>query len=41
MGGGDDIYFDNKDRRLYFIQPNINSNTDSFAQSDIDKEKEK
>jgi hypothetical protein len=34
----DDIYFDNKNRRLYFIRPKINFETGDFASSNVDNQ---
>lgn len=39
--GFDDIYYDNKNRRLYLIRPRINSDTGSFPASDVDNQKNK
>jgi hypothetical protein len=38
---GDDIYFDNENRRLYFLRPKVNQNTGDFIPSDIENQKEK
>ena len=40
-GFSDNIFYKNKDRRLYFIRPRINSATGSFTHSGIDEEKGK
>jgi hypothetical protein len=39
--GQDRIHYDNKNRRLYFIRPKVNSDTKDFIFSDVDKEKHK
>lgn len=33
---GDHVYFDNKNRRLYLIRPNVNSTTEDFVPSKVD-----
>ncbi|MFA6000404.1 MAG: hypothetical protein WC783_05560 [Candidatus Paceibacterota bacterium] len=38
-GGKDSIRFDNEHRRLYLIRPEVNQDTGSFTQSDIEEEK--
>jgi hypothetical protein len=37
----DNVFYDNKNRRLYFVRPEVNPDTGSFTNSDIDKEKNK
>lgn len=37
----DTVYFDNENRRLYFVRPKVNPDTGSFTQTSIDKEKKK
>ncbi len=38
--GGDDVYFDNKNRRVNFIRPeDVNSNTQSFTAEEFEKQK--
>ena len=39
--GPDDIFYDNENRRLYFLRPKVNEDTGSFTQSNIEKEKKK
>ncbi len=39
--GKDDIYYDNKHRRLYFLRPEVNKKTESFVSDDIEEEKSK
>jgi len=39
--GGDDLYFDNENRRLYFLRRKVNPETGSFTQATIDEEKNK
>jgi hypothetical protein len=38
---GDDVYYDNANRRLYLLRPEVNKNVGSFPASEIDKEKRK
>ncbi len=40
-GYGDGVYYDNKNRGLYFVRREVNEDTGSFTQSDIEKEKTK
>ncbi len=40
-GDADNIYYDNQNRRLYFMRQEVNLNTGSFTHSYIDKEKKK
>jgi hypothetical protein len=37
----DDVFCDNEHRRLYFLRPAVNNNTQSFNNSEINKEKKK
>ncbi len=38
--GGDNVYFDNKNRRVYFIRPeDVNANTQSFTADEFEKQK--
>jgi hypothetical protein len=39
--GPDNIYYDNENRRLYFMRQKMNKDTGSFVQSDIEEEKKK
>jgi len=37
----DDVYYDNNNRRAYFVRPKVNPNTNDFASSDVHQEKTK
>jgi hypothetical protein len=38
----DDIYYDNKERRLYIVRPDVgNATTESFLPSDIEEQRKK
>ncbi len=40
VSGRDDIFYDNKNRRLYIIRPEVgNASTKSFVHGDIEKQK--
>lgn len=39
--GEDKVYYDNENRRLYFIRPKVNPDTGSFVYSDIEEEKKR
>lgn len=39
--GVDDIYYDNKNRRLYFVRPGVNPDTKDFVPSQVDEERGK
>jgi hypothetical protein len=39
--GQDDLYYDNENRRLYFVRPEVNYKTGSFNNSKIEAEKKK
>jgi hypothetical protein len=39
--GEDDVYFDNKNGRLYFVRPKVNEDTKDFTYSDTKNEKQK
>jgi len=41
LGLGDKVYFDNKNRRLYFVRPEVNHKTGDFPPSDIGNQKDK
>lgn len=41
ISGKDDIYYDNENRRLYFLRQKVNEDTGSFTQSSIEEEKKK
>ncbi len=38
---GDDIYYDNENRRLYFLRPKVNTDTKDFKPNEIQQEEEK
>ena len=39
--GGDDVYYDNQEKRAYLIRAHLNPTSADFTQSDIQEEKEK
>jgi len=39
--GSDNVFYDNENKRLYFMRVEVNPDTGNFTQSDIDKEKDK
>jgi hypothetical protein len=41
IGGKDNIYYDNDNRRLYFVRERVNEDTGSFTNSNIEEEKKK
>lgn len=41
IGGKDDIYYDNENKRLYFMRKKVNKDIGSFTNSSIEEEKKK